>query len=42
MGKINLIIIYFEIFKLINDNYLKTHNKKILHNCLFTKINLYF
>ena len=24
----NYIIIYFEIFKLINDNYLKTHNKK--------------
>ena len=36
----NYIIIYFEIFKLINDN-LKTHNKKILHNCLFTNINLY-
>ena len=25
----NYIIIYFEIFKIINDNYLKTHNKKI-------------
>jgi len=38
----NYIIINFEIFNLINDKYLKTLNKKLLHNCLFTNINLYF